>query len=575
MKKFICGLLTNLFLINTVLAQSFNATVNRNPSYEGETIVLTLELKDVDTTDTPDLQSLAKDFTIMSVSNGYRTNIINGNVSKSRQWNLVLIPNQSGEITIPSIELAGYKTQPIQLKILQEGEKINPYNPSVAKNNQTFKMTGVVDNKNPYVQQQITYDLTIYDTGGLQGSAPVFMTNNDDWVIKSLGEPQVKNTVVNGKSQREITFKYALFAQKSGELTVPPVRFEGYTLNKHIRRDPLSVFMDDEEFFAPFGLNDVFSSKTPVALNTAPIKINVKPAEISDGWWLPASKVELSAEFSPSKPNFKVGEPVSRTIVVKADGIIDTQMPNIKFANINDIKQYPEKPFTEMLVENDKVVALSKINNVYIPSKSGELELPEIKLNWFDVKTNTPKIALIPAYKINVAPDTNKQTQQQMAQDTIQKPQSQEQVQATPLENTSTENNLKSIILIIGAFIGGVILTLILLKLFSLKNINRNDYYRNVILFAKQGNIHQLRDNLLLWGKNKYPDAKITNLQDISNIVGCKEFDNQLEKLREFLYSDNTAQWDGQYFAKIFRSVAAQKNKSGRKDSAILPKLYK
>ena len=79
----------------------------------------------------------------------------------------------------------------------------------------------------------------------------------------------------------------------------------------------------------------------------------------------------------------------------------------------------------------------------------------------------------------------------------------------------------------------------------------------------------------MLWGKNKYPDAKITNLQDISNIVGCEEFDNQLEKLREFLYSDNTAQWDGQYFAKIFHFVAAKKNKSGRKDSAILPKLYK
>ena len=85
-------------ICNNAVAQSFDATVNRNIVPEGETFVLTLELKDVDTSASPDLSSLNQDFMVLSVSNGYRTNIINSQVSKSRQWNLVMIPKKTGEI---------------------------------------------------------------------------------------------------------------------------------------------------------------------------------------------------------------------------------------------------------------------------------------------------------------------------------------------------------------------------------------------------------------------------------------------------------------------------------------------
>ena len=48
-----------LLLISKLsFAQSFDAKVNRNTIPEGETFVLTLELKDVDTTASPDLNLL-------------------------------------------------------------------------------------------------------------------------------------------------------------------------------------------------------------------------------------------------------------------------------------------------------------------------------------------------------------------------------------------------------------------------------------------------------------------------------------------------------------------------------------
>ena len=185
MKKIFLSTLIGCFLSFEAWAQSFDATVNRTTVPEGETFVLTLDLQDVDSNASPDLSSLNKDFTMFSVSNGYRTNIINGNVSKSRQWNLVLMPNQTGSLTIPSLEVAGYKSKPITLNIVPAGSA-DQLVQAQAADSPKFKMTGQVANTAPYVGEQINYRLKIYDAGGLQGDAPVFVSSSDDFVIKNL-----------------------------------------------------------------------------------------------------------------------------------------------------------------------------------------------------------------------------------------------------------------------------------------------------------------------------------------------------------------------------------------------------
>ena len=198
MKKAYFYIVLSLFMASNLYAQSFDATVNRNSLPEGETLVLTLNLQDVDTSSTPDLSALSQDFTVLSVSNSYRTNITNGQVKKSRQWNLVMIPNSSGDKTIPEIELAGYKTKPVTIKVIPAGSEDKLVTAQQSDAAPKFKMTGKINNSSPYVQQQINYQLKIYDAGGLQGASPYFVTQNDDWVIRNLGEPIIETKIVNG-----------------------------------------------------------------------------------------------------------------------------------------------------------------------------------------------------------------------------------------------------------------------------------------------------------------------------------------------------------------------------------------
>ena len=568
MKKIFFISLLSLFIFKGAVAQSFNATVNRNIVPEGETFVLTLELKDVDTNASPDLSILNEDFMVLSVSNGYRTNIINSKVSKSRQWNLVMIPKKTGDITISEIELAGYKTQPITINVKPTGEE--PLVKSEDVNSPKFKITGEINNNNPFVQEQINYRLKIYDIGGLQGASPTFMSDNDDWIIRSLGEPKIDTKIINGKNLREITFDYALFPQKSGELIVPPVQFNGYYLTKSTRTDPFARFFEEDEFFAGFGMNTVFVSKNPVILNTKPIKVTVKPAVQGAKWWLPAKDVKLSAEFNDAKPKFNVGEPISRTIYLKAIGVLDTNIPEIDFPSVDGVKQYPEKPITEMMVSNDNIVSLSKISNVYIPSKNGEIILPQIDVRWFNTTTGSFEVASIPEYKINVGGIVN--TVQNEDIKTDNKVLTTEQ--KTPVDVIAKIDNSKIIYLLIVAFFGGILVALILTKLLTKIALKPNSK-KTIMEAAKAKNLKLLRDELILWGQHHFPDSHIANLQDVADIFDSPVFNRELDKIRETLYAQTEKDWDEKAFLDVFCNMCKSLKKHIKKTKDPLPKLYK
>ena len=573
-RKIILGFFLIILGVQQSFAQNFNATVNRNPIPEGETFVLTLELQDVDTQKTPDLSALSKDLTILSISNGYHTSIINGNISKSRQWNLVMMPNKNGDIVIPPIELEGYQTQPITLKVVSSGSMPNN-SPKDKQTTQTakFKMSGAVDNTNPYVQQQINYRLTILDAGGLQGEAPYFVTSNDDWVIKSLGQPEIETKVVDGKSLREIVFNYALFPQKSGELFVPAVKFSGYYLSKNTKADPFARFFEDDDFFSGFGLHDVFANKNQVDLVTKPILINVRPSQADNGWWLPAEKVILSSEFDSDHPQFKVGEAVSRTIYLKAVGVLDNQLPEIKFSSVTKMKQYPEKPITEMKIENGKVVTLAKISNVYIPSESGAAVLPEIKVNWFNTTEGKEETAVIPEYQIYVEPTAD---QNNTAEKIISQPQEKEELPKNNNTITQAESVQKSAYIVaIVSFVGGILIAIVVMAFIRAFRKFSDVHKKSVIEAAKAKDLHALREALIVWGTTHFPQHSIVNLQDVADAFQSEAFNKEMDKLRETLYAESQAQWDSENFLKIFQQLSKKLGKQPRKNHEPLPKLYK
>ena len=586
------SILLGVAFIGAAWAQTFNAAVNRTEVPQGETFVLTLELADGSDSGNPDLSVLDKDFIVYSVGNAFSYNYINGVASKSRQWQIALMPKNSGKITVPSIKLGNLETQPITLNVIpasaaatEASAGTGGYQAPQQMNRPKFSMTAEIGNPNPYVQQQVDYTLKIYDTGGLQGDMPQFIEDgSNNWIIRSLGEPTVGSKIVNGRSLREITFRYALFPQKSGVLPTPEVRFNGYYLTRSRgMNDPFDDLFGGN--LGSIGFVDMFATRNPVLLTAKPEKVNVQPipSDKNGNWWLPAQQVALFAEWEPRQPVFKVGEAVNRTIYLKAVGVAESQLPELNLASVSGLKQYPDKAVASSGIENGQVVAVKKISNVYIPNRAGKMTIPEIAVDWFNVRTNRMERAVLPAMNIEVLPGAAVETAPAPQPET--RPESPSRV----LEDVANETeNLveRSIpqglpylpyIIAAAAFLLGIVVSWML---FGMRNKSRNaddikDFDRYIVRAAKSKDYRALRDGLISWARDRWNDSKITNLKDVAKAVGNKEFAAQLDGLAASLYAPEGGEFKTEAFLKAFEKVRKAKVKSRTGDAQPLPKLYK
>lgn len=590
MKKFLGTLILSLLLVSEAFAQTLSASVNRASVPEGETLMLSLEYDGASINDSPDLSVLDKDFTIYSVANSFGMQLVNGKMSQSRQWNLILMPKSTGELVIPAITLGKASSSPLNIKVVKAGtaspEKVQDSEadkPAAPR----YSLRGRVNNNNPYVQQEIIYKLSLYDSGGLQGGEPVFEQNSSkDWVIRSLGEPEVRPMTINGKNMREIIFSYAMFPQKSGNLTIPSARFDGYYLTKSPgRRDPFQDLFGDDMLSAGFGMADMFATRNPVTLRSDPINVEVKAVPGNNGgkWWLPAQNVMLYGTWEPANPAFKVGEAVSRTVYLKATGVIDSQLPDIKFKQIPELKQYPEKPQTQMTVENGSVVSAAKIVNVYIPNKPGMMTIPAVEIDWFNVKTGQYDKAVLPEAIIkvegNALPEPKKTIPAAAPAATSAQSPAESNAQNMIVSETviGKSKMTEIILLLIGAFGLGIVISYLVLRP---KNNGAGcqpeirDYRKYIISKAKAKDLRSLRDAIIEWSRDKYGAVKAANFNDVNKLVKDKAFEDELNKITAELYSDNTSGWNSAEFINVFEKVY-KKKASKKNEQKLLPDLYK
>lgn len=588
MKKFIFALLFSLIFGINARAQTFEATVNQNPVPQGEAFVLSLELKDGQTNMTPDLSVLNKDFQVYSVGNATNIQVINGKRSESRQWDISLIATQTGEVEIPAITLGNLSTKPIRMKVLDANQALQSASSAKAGSNAgepRFAMKADVSTKEPYVQQQITYTLSIFDAGGLQGLEPQFIQENqDDWIIRAMGEPQVKTKIVNGRSMREIVLQYALFPQKSGALKTPHVRFEGFYLTKGQRgQDPFEGLFNGVFGGSAFGFADMFATRNPIVLTAAPIALNVKPIPAANGnnWWLPAENVALYAEWEPAHPTFKDGEAVTRNVYLKAQGVIESQLPNPDFGQSPKLKQYPEKPVTETAIDNGHIVSVKKTANVYIPNGSGKTVIPAIEVSWFNVLTGKPEKTVLPAEEINILPGagTSSSDVQQPAPVLPETSKAPEEIPDSFVQNADTEipGGIMMYLYIAAAFVLGILLTYLLLRPGGTKENGAEkikNHQKVIISAARKKDFRKLRDALTEWAVKEFPQQRITNLKDVARAVDNPSFDKEIQLLINSLYAENApAGWNAENFINTFNTICRANKKQNKKETA-LPSLY-
>ena len=576
MLKFLVIFLLSLMTSFPSYAASFMAKVNRNPVPLGETFVLTLQYEGTPGNSEPDLSPLNKDFNVHSVGRSAQHHNINGVTSNIYQWNIMLSPKISPQAVIPEIKFKNLSSKPITIKISDETSS----GTSVPK----FSIGRTVNKNNPFVQEQIIYTLVIKTTEEIQGDLPRFTdTDNGEWIIKQLDTPKVSSELSNGIETRNITINYALFPQKSGNLKIPELHFNGYYIDKNKSRrsnfsDVFSAFWD-ESLASGFGVNPAL---TRISLTAKPVDIHVLPIpdNIKGQWWLPSNKVKLVSDWNDKIPQLKVGEAVNRKIKLIAEGVADTQLPKLSFTETADIKQYPEPPEYKSIVIDNGIVSEMSVNVVYIPQQSGQITIPAITVPWYNTNTKSTEKAVLPSISVNVSGtpilfDTPEKTS------TTNSTMSDIDTQLSETTKPSYNNIPYKIIwgVIALAFSFGLLISWLVLHFYhssNNENSTRDDKPKKVNLNAIQygKDLKEIRNEVIAWARSCHQDREILNLNDVATIFDDKELSKILQQLGASLYSDQSDKFNTTALYSTIKRLS-KKQISEKKSKSPLPELYK
>ncbi|HFD81172.1 MAG TPA: protein BatD [Gammaproteobacteria bacterium] len=399
-----------LALAATPLWAGVQARLERSIIQDGDTVTLTIETDGSNEEARPDLSVLEKDFDVLGTSETRQIRILNGHRSDKRLWQVELDPHHGGTLRIPPIPVGTEKTAPLTLKVVAQA-------PAAAGDGRgpVFMKTELEPaGTSPRVQQQLLYRVRLYYRVPLvEGSFSDLKIK--DAVVERLGEDSQYQTTIGGQRYQVIERRYAIFPEKSGTLEIPPIRFDGRLMAASGQRFP-STGIDSmmRRFFGnqnPF--DDAFFAGTPfgnagkrVRVRSEPLKLEVRgrPAGYHGSDWLPAAALKLTDSWAAGPPEFRVGEPVTRTITLEAKGLESSQIPDIHIPEVEGVRLYPEQPVTENRTDGEWVFGTRKQSVAYVATRPGTVKLPAIRVDWWDTGAEKQRSSVIPAWEVRVLP---------------------------------------------------------------------------------------------------------------------------------------------------------------------------
>ncbi|MDJ0656904.1 MAG: BatD family protein [Xanthomonadales bacterium] len=375
-------LLALLFLLTLPAisaAQSISASLDRTQVFLGDTVLLRIELQNPDGDQNPDYSALKADFDLLDNGSNARVEIVNGRRSVMIEHNVLLEPRRAGRFVIPPITVGQQSTQPLELTV-------SPRREGAGTDQDIFIEVEALP-EDPYVHAQVRLTVRLYHAPPITEGSLTPDAWPDNAVVERLGDDVTYQTKVDRRRYRVIERRYALFPESSGALQIPEIRFRGRVAD------------------ASTNLNSLFSRGRRVSIRSDAITLQVRPqpADFSGDIWLPANNLEVKEVWPNGDPQFVVGEPLTRNLVTSARGLLAAQLPQFELPVVEGIKSYPDQPTSRTNVDGSWALAQREEKFALVPTRAGEITLPEVRIPWWDTEQDVEKIVVIPQRTVTVA----------------------------------------------------------------------------------------------------------------------------------------------------------------------------
>lgn len=567
-----------LIFLSAPAFADFTATVSRTTLPEGESFQL--YLRQNGDAEQPDISVLNKAFTVIGQRKSYKTSIINGKAEKYNENILTLIPKKTGTVVLPAIYAGKEHTSPATLTVVPAGTAL-PASATLAQKQaaqaKVFLRANLSDEK-PFVAQQVVYTVRLYtDENTVLLDGGLTPPQADGVTVEQWGDMRRSRTLINEVPYNVLEYRFLLFPQKSGKITLTAPRFQGTVSDPDAGRDT--------DFF---GFQSAFSGlfgQKSIAVRAGDSVLDVRPKPAAAGTdWLPASNVEIAEEISPSSAEVALGEAITRTVSVAANGAPASQIPDPTFPAGDGYKLYPGQADAKNLFDDKGIVGVKTRQIVFMPTKAGEIVLPAMELSWFDVKTQTVQTAVLPSKTVKAtgSADVPAPPSEPIAAPARETAPS--VVPVEPLPPATVEADYR--LFFAGILAGAGLMTLIwlIVSRFAFVRVRKAAERETVLPRRNAENalkqacaandavaarISLLQVAALYWENN--PPLTLSGIADR---FGDAVFAGQIDALNTVLYAPAPVEWNGKALWTAFKNTKIYRKSAAGEKSIPVPPLY-
>ncbi len=566
----ILALTASLGINNTAFALSkVTASIDSNPVMSNESIVLTVTADDSVERDALDTSPLATDFIIARTEVSSQTSMVNFKTSRTTRWQIVLIPRKTGKLIIPALQLENHYSNAIAVTVVEQGS-------THSTKQQDIFISAELSTNDIYVQQLVTLTVKLHIGVQLQRGSLTEPTLSGATIVQ-IGKDQESDGIINGKRYRIIERTYAITPEQSGELTLISPMFAGEIMVQSQRR---SGFLS-------------FGETKPVNILGEKLSLTVRPipdSYSSNASWLPSELLTLHQEWQPvssqGKNEFKVGEPITRTITLTAAGLAKSQLPIIPMSAPPGLKVYPDQAELHSNLSKERLVSQKKQNFALVASQAGDYILPKVTIAWWNTVTNKYQQAVLPEQTITILPnsDANKEFSP------LNNTNAGEHIIGSAQQPPHTTTNASPIIIKQSSMLQWLFLALWLFTLLAwlshviyLKRGKKmkantdnktpiNNHYLALMAACKQNNAEQAVNLIVPWINNLKPKLAITTLSEVLTFANDSAFTQAVNDVQQDLYGKNTDidTWQGKALLSAVQNINAKSVKIADNDEMKL-----
>lgn len=568
----VCAASLMLFAAFTQATTQVTVTVDRNPVMVNESFVLEIVANDSLDGNDLDLTPIRQSGLVVGrTATSSQTQIINGSISKTTSWNVVLLARKEGQFIIPSLTIDGVSSTPITVNVIKSST-------ANGQTNQPIFLKNTIEQTELYLQQTVKLVTRLYFAPNIDlQSGTLTDPSLDGAAIKQHGKDKDSSEIIMGVRYRIIERVYTLTPQSSGRFTITSPAFNG-EISTGRRRSSFSNF----------------GGTKPVTSLGNDIVINVKsiPQDYS-GPWLPSELVMLNEEWQPEQDSYEVGEPITRTFTLTALNVNEEQLPEITGTYPSSFKTYPDQSESHSDIRQNAIVSQRISTEAIVATQPGEFTLPEVKVSWFNTKTKRQEVATIASKNIIIKPSSNAQAatpvtnlQSPIQQTTISENNqclSQDEA-GSNIGSTGDDNSLNSLIKNSNWFtwLGWGLWLFTLAAWFTRaavkpqskmpeKQEQSTSAFNSKALkkACSDNDANEVRIELLKWARCEFSQS-ITSLTELSKVVN-PELQQQITQLQASKYSKQPSAWTGKDLWRAF-SLYRSNKPLNKKDE--LPSLY-